>query len=44
MRPSAPFYFFAYLSPLILFATTLFGGRYDSERTDSVTPSAVADD
>nr|WP_279294699.1 Na+/H+ antiporter NhaC family protein [Haloarcula hispanica] len=41
----APYYFFAFLSPLILFATTLFGGRYDgSKQTDSATSSAVADD
>nr|WP_174789982.1 Na+/H+ antiporter NhaC [Haloarcula sp. R1-2] len=41
----APYYFFAFLSPLILFATTLFGGRYDgSEQADSATSSAVADD
>ncbi|WP_058994503.1 Na+/H+ antiporter NhaC family protein [Haloarcula sp. CBA1127] len=41
----APYYFFAFLSPLILFATTLFGGRYDgSEQADSVASSAVADD
>nr|WP_240938360.1 Na+/H+ antiporter NhaC family protein [Haloarcula rubripromontorii] len=41
----APYYFFAFLSPLILFATTLFGRRYDgSEQADSVASSAVADD
>nr|WP_193569496.1 Na+/H+ antiporter NhaC [Haloarcula sp. JP-Z28] len=41
----APYYFFAFLSPLILFATTLFGGRYNgSEQADSATSSAVADD
>nr|WP_206042210.1 Na+/H+ antiporter NhaC [Haloarcula argentinensis] len=41
----APYYFFAFLSPLILFATTLFGGRYDgSEQAESVASSAVADD
>ena len=41
----APYYFFAFLSPLLLFATTLFGGRYDgTEHAESVTSSAVADD
>ncbi|EMA06840.1 transporter, NhaC family [Haloarcula vallismortis] len=41
----APYYFFAFLSPLILFATTLFGGRFDgSEQPDSAASSAVADD
>ncbi|MFC7072250.1 Na+/H+ antiporter NhaC family protein [Halovenus rubra] len=40
-----PYYFFAFLSPLVLFATTLLGGRY-GERTEITAgeSSSVADD
>ena len=41
----APYYFFGYLSPLVLFVAAGVGDRYrSSERTDAAEPSAVADD
>ncbi|QLD84921.1 arginine:ornithine antiporter [Natronomonas halophila] len=41
-----PYYFFAFLSPLVLFATTLLGGRYDetADTNPVESPSAAADD
>ncbi|ELZ33337.1 Na+/H+ antiporter [Halogeometricum pallidum JCM 14848] len=41
----APYYFFAFLSPLVLFATTLLGGRYDgtADADPAESPAAVDD-
>jgi NhaC family Na+:H+ antiporter len=40
-----PYYFFAFLSPLVLFATTLFGGRGDETDDSALAESpTTADD
>lgn len=40
-----PYYFFAFLSPLVLFAATLFGGRYDETDDSALAESpTTADD
>ncbi|RDI72319.1 arginine/ornithine antiporter ArcD [Halopelagius longus] len=40
-----PFYFFAFLSPLVLFATAIFGGRYkQTGDADPAESPAAADD
>jgi NhaC family Na+:H+ antiporter len=40
----APYYFFAFLSPLVLFATALLGGRYDGTTGSGSTESSATTD